>query len=256
MSNGGVFLTTNGFAVENGLAMPLVELPAALLRYLYWLWSNFLNLGALLGIIGFVSDWRHRPRVHLGLLLMFLMHLGFFLTYRVIDVESMFLPTYIIFAIWIALGAQALSQRLSRRYAALSATFGSLLVLYLSLTGLAFNFSSADLSQDRSARAIGEAIFKTIAPGAVYIGVWADAPVLAYLQLVEHQRPDVRVLNLFFVGVAGGGRIAEEQSRAGRAVYTSRPEFFEDGYERFDYLKACGCYRMREGAGRNSSSAK
>src|SRR6202158_1629896 len=96
-------------------AVPLFELPTALLRYLYWLWSNFLNLGVLFGILGLVSDWRRRPQVHLGLLLMFLLHVGFFITYRVVDVESMFVPTYIVFALWIALGAPAVSGCLRRR---------------------------------------------------------------------------------------------------------------------------------------------
>jgi hypothetical protein len=109
------------------------------------------------------------------------------------------------------------------------------------------NFGRVDLSDDWSARQRGERIFASLEPGAVYLGTWADVPILEYLQIVERFRPDVRTVNLFFTP-GRGASIAGEVLRDGRAVYTSAPRLLDGSGLGVDPVAACGCYRVRPAA--------
>jgi hypothetical protein len=225
-------------------SVPAGNMPTELGRYGYQLWSNFMGLGFVLGLIGLISDFKHRFRLHTSLLLMFSGHLFFYLTYGVVDKELMFLPTFLIWGLWVGLGlvylTQTIHQRLPETYHLSTIT----LLMVLTLSNLVFNFGYVDLSQDWSARELGEDILAELEPDAVFLGTWRDIPILEYLQLVEGQRPDVTAVQLFFTGAVGGRRIVYEQLKLGHPVYTSADQILRDQALQFDYLKGCQCYRV------------
>jgi hypothetical protein len=228
-------------------AVPVAQLPGEILGYAHRLWSNFLGLGCLLGVAGLVADFDRRRAVHLGLLLLFVGHLGFMLTYDVPDREVMLLPTYLIWALWTAIGVRALADvgmpwRATRAVA--PATTAAVLMLAMSATNLVVNFADADISDDRSARGQGEAIFAALPPDAVFIGGWYDVPVLEYLRWVEGRRPDVETVNLFFLPRGEEADVARRHLRAGRAVFTSAPSTLLANDLAFEPDAGCGCSRV------------
>lgn len=231
-------------------------LPAELARFAYRLWSNFLGLPALLGAVGLVVELRRQPWIHLGLFLMLLGHLAFYLSYGALDKEVMFLPAYVIWGIWIGLGARAVARWVAAAFnsedapllapAALS-VMAALLVL--------INFGWADASQDWSARERGEAILRELDRDAVFVGAWADLRLVEYLQQVEGQRRDVQPVDMFFAPTAERGRRIAAALHAGRPVYVTACRDLPDPAIRCDYHPGCNCFRLRVAASGDAAAS-
>jgi hypothetical protein len=224
-------------------AVPPRRLPAELATYAGRLWSNFVGLGVVLGVAGLLGDARRRPSLHIGLALLFGAHLAFYALYGVADKELMLLPTYVIWTVWVAIGAQQLCAVLARS----APDWGvspAIPLFFLAAGCLVVNFSRVDVSDDWSARRRGERILGAVDRDAVFLGTWSDVPVVEYLQIVEGRRPDVRSVNLFFTPGAGA-RIARRNLRQGRSVYTSAPGMLDDGALGFESHDGCGCYQVR-----------
>jgi len=165
--------------------------------YLVQLWRSFLGIGLGPALLGFWILWRRDRALAGALALMFGLNAWFFIGYRVIDKITMFLPTYVIWAYWLAIGLEWIVNAAwptARGGKALRATLALII-----LTSVAWNWRLADQSHDWSTRERGESILRHAEPGALVFGWWDTAPVVSYLQLVEGQRPDVRVVNRFLV---------------------------------------------------------
>jgi len=245
---GGFWAAVSGrMFASHYFAVPVAQLPGEVLGYAHRLWSNFLGLGCFVGVVGLVADFDRRRAVHLGLLLLFVGHLGFMLTYDVPDTEVMLLPTYLIWALWAAIGVRALAGGGAPRPASRAsapATTAAVLMLAMSATNLVVNFADADISDDWSARVHAEAILAGLPPGAVFIGGWYDVPVLEYLRWVEDRRPDVETVNLFFLRRGEEADVARHHLRAGRAVFTSTPSTLLADDLAFEFDAGCACSRV------------
>jgi len=90
------------------------EIPAELLRFASYLWRNYLGIGVILGIAGIVWLWRKSPAWTMGLLLMFVANALFYVNYRVMDKDTMFLPAYLAWAVFLAGGFVALEKLIER----------------------------------------------------------------------------------------------------------------------------------------------
>ncbi len=170
------------------------------------LWRAFAAVGIGPGLLGLVVLWRRR-RVFAGLLLLiFLTHTAFYVNYAVGDKDTMFLPSYLIWSIWLAVGYQWLldwiQRQQPRRYLsspssstwALKALIAAAVLLSLSL-----HAPLVDQSQDRSTRRRAETIVALLEPGSLLIGWWNTVPAVEYLQLVEGRAPEVEVINRFLI---------------------------------------------------------
>jgi len=170
------------------------------------LFRAFMIIGIGPGIVGIAVAWR-RSRALGGLLvLVFAVSAGFYINYRVIDKDTMFLPAYLIWALWVGIGYQWLIDWASqtsppgRRAARTAATFALKAIMAGTVVfSASWNWSLVDLSDDWSARARGEEILDIVRPNALIVGWWGTVPVVEYLQLVEGKRPDVQAINRFLI---------------------------------------------------------
>lgn len=167
------------------------------------LWQAFFGLGIGPGLLGaiflFKRDWR------LGGMLacMFAASAGFYIDYRVMDKNTMFLPAYLVWALWLGLGYQWLLGWVRRVSHLLTRTWGIRVMRGLMagavLIAVAWNWRLVDLSDDWSARRRAETILALAEPQALIFGWWDTVPIIQYLQLVEGQRPDVQAINRFLI---------------------------------------------------------
>lgn len=189
------------------------------------LWRAFFAVGVGPGLLGIAVTLRRDWRFGGMLLLMFMCSAGFYIDYRVADRDTMFLPAYLIWALWAGAGLQWLLQWVDREGNALNRTWAMRLMRSaigtVVLLTVVLNWRLVDLSDDRSARVRGETILDLLEPNALILGWWDTVPVIEYLQLVEGQRPDVRAINRFLIA-PGDMRLLIQREVARRPVYIDR----------------------------------
>ncbi|MEM7582192.1 MAG: DUF2723 domain-containing protein [Acidobacteriota bacterium] len=177
---------------------PPAELAVELGRLGRDLWNAFFVFGLGPAVLGLIVQWRRDRGLALPSSAMFAVHALFFASYRVIDKSTMFLPCYLILAIWLATGYHEMLSWL--RSSAAARRLLQALILGIVVLSAAWTHPQVDLSEDRSARQEGEAALALAAPGALIISAWSLAPILDYLQIIEGKRPDVTSINLFLLG--------------------------------------------------------
>jgi hypothetical protein len=186
------------------LAYAPAELWPEVVHFGAGLWRAFLAIGMGPGLLGSAVLLR-RDRCLGGMLWwMFACNAGFYINYRVVDKETMFLPTYLLWALWVGVGYQVLlTWVVDGARPAPSWHWGVTILQVVMVGGVVlatwWNWSLVDLSSDWSARTHGETILGAVEPNALVFGWWDTIPVVEYLQLVEGQRPDVETINRFLI---------------------------------------------------------
>jgi hypothetical protein len=191
------------------------------LRFTHRLWGAFLGVGVPLGAWGAALLWRRRWALAAGLLLCAGLHAAFFVSYRVPDKETMFLPVYLVWSVLLGLGAQGLIDR-ARRSRLAGWAEGALLCLPAAL--LLVNFAYVDVSDVHEPARIGRERLTDAGPGAMYLGRWSDAGIMQYHQIVAGVRPDVQVVNTFFARPETLESLVGRALAEGRAVYSVHRE--------------------------------
>lgn len=191
------------------------------------LWRAFLVVGIGPGLLGMAVQLRRNWRVGGLLILMFAFSAGFYVDYRVVDKNTMFLPAYVIWGLWLGIGLQTLLDwvqqdraRKALERAAVWLMQGAIAVSVL--VAMAWSWQYVDLSGDWSTRRQGEATMNWVEPDALVFGWWDTAPLLEYLQLVEGLRPDVKVINRFLISHDDMMRLMEQEASR-RPVYIDSP---------------------------------
>lgn len=176
------------------------ELPAQLAAFAAALWTAAFAIGVGPGILGIVVLWRRDWRFASTWTLLFLANAVFFINYRVADKETMFLPAFLLWAIALGVGYQALVDYLHRqRLGAGAVAVAQVVMVGVVALAVGWHWRSVDLSDDWSSRRNAEAILQQVEPNALIFGRWQTIPALQYLQLVEGQRPDVTLINRFLI---------------------------------------------------------
>ena len=210
------------------------------------LWFEFGPLGGALGLVGCAALTRRARSVWIGTAWVFLATLAYLLLLgpAVADAPVFTLPLLLPWAIWIAVGVQALlatstffkrregsereeprteNRRVGTHHSPLTThhlMFRALILIFLLAATLAWGYTRVPYSSKRQLwlfRHFGEATLQRLPPGAVVITHWEQGTTLQYLILAEGRRPDVWV-DIVEPGDAAWG------DRARR--YSGRPIFF------------------------------
>jgi hypothetical protein len=166
--------------------------------------QSFFVFGIAPGFLGMYSILRNNWRQGVTLFLLFSFNAIFYIDYRVIDKDTMFLPTFLIWALWLGLGYQYLFTWLKDTLEGARFRKWGLILIRGSVIGavviaLIWNWRITDLSEDYSARERAESTLALVENNALIFGWWDTVPVIQYLQLVEGQRPDVTAINRFLI---------------------------------------------------------
>jgi 4-amino-4-deoxy-L-arabinose transferase-like glycosyltransferase len=174
----------------------LSEWLPALGDYGGWLTRGFLGVGVALGLVGIWQQARTARRELILLAGIFLPQVLFYTSYAAIDREFMFLPSYLVWALWAAVGIVVVGRMLgmAARDVKLPARVWAAALL-LPLVALVMNYSLVDLSSDRRTREDATQFLALAEPGAMIVGRWIDVAPMEYLQVVEGQRQDVTLIH-------------------------------------------------------------
>ena len=182
-------------------------------RTVGWLWAGFLGVGLPLGLWGLWTLYRRDRSLALGLALAALPHTLFFIAYGAPDKETMFLPLFAVWAIFLGVGLAQLEAMLPRR--------GRPALLALPLALLLVNLSYVDVSDFRSSQEDSVSRLTRADSGAVVLAHWGDAGAMHYQQLVNGLRTDVAVINVFFISPEDLETLIDDSLAGRRAVYAT-----------------------------------
>jgi hypothetical protein len=189
------------------------ELLAQAGQFLYQLFGAFLGAGLIIAMWGGWRLLRQQRWQAIGLLLVALVHGLFFIAYRAPDKETMFLPVYLVAAVFLGVGAAGMEDqwpRLARL--TLPLFIGALLLI---------NHPYADVSDMTTPRDMAETRLSQAQPDAFYLAVWGDAAAMEYLQVAEELRTDVSVINILMIAPETRNELVAYALQNGRAVYSS-----------------------------------
>lgn len=225
------------------------ELVGEAAHFLVELWRAFFVIGLGPGVVGIVALWRRQRVMAETLALMFVVTAGFYVDYRVIDKDTMFLPAWVIWALWVGVGSQWLLDWLRKHPLEEGVLRGDrparalVALLTAAVAGsLVWTAPLVDRSGDSSAYVRGVTILGMIEEDALVIGWWDTVPVIQYLQLVEGRRPDVTALNRFMIDAASLQRLVMRRL-ASRPIYFDEPP--EDLFPQLQAEPVGPVYRLR-----------
>jgi transmembrane protein TMEM260 (protein O-mannosyltransferase) len=197
---GGGFLVKLFPRTADFVSVQLADYLAFLRRNLSTTWYLPLGLAAL----GWLVTVRHHPRRALGMLAFLLCAgLGAVLYFNlprnyIRPIDRHYLPSLVVLAPWIAVGAAAVLRRAARM--PVGPVLASCLVVVLALTPLAAwraNREACDLSRTAFAEGFARDLLEPLPEHAILLTNGDnDSIPLWYMQQVEGVRPDVMVINL------------------------------------------------------------
>lgn len=190
------------------------------------LWGAFFAVGIGPGLLGILTILRREWRLGLFFCLIFLANALFYINYRVIDKNTMYLPAYLVWAIWAGIGFQQIFNWFGDLFPDHRKQYYRWLVPGIVITvvlfAAAWNWGRVDLSNDWSTRNRGESILSNVEEDAIVFGWWDTVPVIEYLQLVEGERLDVKAINRFLISGDDMERLIDRQIDL-RPIYINSP---------------------------------
>ena len=176
------------------------EIPNEIYHFIVYLWRNYLGIGVIIGLVGIYNLWRTNWKLTMGLLLIFSSNMIFFINYRVFDKDTMFLPAFLIWIIFMAEGLKlivGLSNEATGKEQLLHYRqhVFCFLVILLPLLPLILNWKWVDINSMHSTDSFARHVFNNSSPKSVIIGEWSSAVILEYYQIVEGKRPDLIIYN-------------------------------------------------------------
>jgi hypothetical protein len=157
---------------------------------------------------------------------MYLVHVWFFIQYRVFDLDVFFIPAHLVFVFFIGFGVTCLLDYLVRAWRNSTgtrwiwATVTIVLVLFMTLAviqQIRTNWQANDYSKDTAINDFYNNVWEMLPQNSVLLGRGGVFGFdMFYWQLVYNIRPDVTLPMM-------GGARPNPQSLAGRPLYTNEP---------------------------------
>ena len=179
-------------------------------KFLGWLWQDYFGVGIVLAAVGVVYAWRTcRPFAQLTIACL-LLHSWFFVNYGVGDKDQMFLPAYVIIAIWIGIGVKGLIDLAQSRAPWNPAVLAAYaLAVAVPVVLFAVNHSAVTYQGSDQVEVRAKQVMTDAPQGALIVGYWSDVTPLEYYQWVEGERPDLMLVSQWSLTSADLVRLLE-----------------------------------------------
>ncbi len=192
------------------LVFSIPQIPQRILMYLNFLKENFLVLGSLFGIIGIIELFRKNIKVFTLLILMFILNTAFYINYHVFDVEVMFIPSFLIFSVFIGIGIVTIFEFIKNKSDNFKGIisykkrnfeiFNITIIIFLIISILmpaSFYFANQDdikqINDDKFVNFAYEGL-KEIPSNSTIITYWHPFTAFKYFQITENINPDVKIV--------------------------------------------------------------
>ncbi len=183
---------------DRGLIVPLHRA----LLYIMRLANEFGRFGCAIAVVGFGMLWRRDRRLTIFLALIGVTDIAYSVNFSIFDIYVYFLPLYIVWAAWIAVGMAGLLALVGRLMAKIPAAvmsptpiwrYGPAIALLMAVPCLQFarNLSRVDGSQDYGSERFARAVLKQVKPGSLILADWWAIAPMGYLKYIEGQRKDL-----------------------------------------------------------------
>ena len=198
--------------------------------------GNWLGIGVILGGVGMYMMGTLRRGLLAAWLVLFFPFTYFYSTYGAPDTETMFGPSYLLWAVTIGYGFKWITENSPPRLRFAAAVVAPAIFLIV-------NYPLVDSHDNYEVRERSELLFATLPDQAAVFGVWWEVVPLQYLQLIEGQHQDVVIYNLFLLDARRLDRYLE-----GGMVAPGQPLIFlsdiTTGYladpDRYDFVPLWG----------------
>lgn len=166
-------------------------------RFLELLPWEMTPLALIAAAAGLSVLWRRTPRLAHTTILLVVLNLLYAINYDIHDIDSYFLPTFLVVAVWAGIGVSSGAELIAHRFPTPLARCASLaLTLALPFCALLWNAGSASQRGNFLVADYTRAMFDSLEPRAVILSRQWDhfCSAAIYEQLVRGKRPDVTVL--------------------------------------------------------------
>ncbi len=196
---------------SNYLIFSISEIPKRILMYLEFFKADFLLTGSILGIIGLIGLLKKNIKVFALLTLMFISNGVFFLNYYVLDVEVMFIPSFLLFSIFIGIGIAGifdLIRYISNNFKVeisiknmninsfkLFTVFILLLsLLFIPITSYITNYNQIEQMDDDGFTYFAYTALKEVPSNSTIITYWKSYTAFKYFQIVDTINQNVTII--------------------------------------------------------------
>jgi len=223
---------TLGAFPQMKFAFPLVAIPGRIVIYFELLRQNLRVFGMLLGIMGmWAMLFKDTKRFYL-FISMYLVHVYFFIQYRVFDLDVFFIPAHMLFLLFMGYGLHSvmgLVEKLIVRVTGYRATISKLLRVSLAMSAtlilivgvlwqLRANYARNDRSQDVATNDFYENVFELLPEASVLLGKGGVFGYdMFYYRYVYDVRPDV----VMPMAVRGGKPPGRDDWQEGATVFST-----------------------------------
>jgi len=249
------FITAHKYS--SYLIISFSNIPHRTLMYLGFLKNNFLLMGAVLGIIGSIGFFKKNFNIFILLSLMFILNILFYLNYYVVDVDVMFIPSFIIFSIFIGLGMVFIFDIIENSLKNVKGHRSRLLKIFIIFTLVSYLFllpinsyiinyhQICEINNDKSAYFAYTAL-NEVPSNSTIITYWKSYTAFKYFQIVEKVNPDVNILpveesdilNVTYKQINNGNVFIFHNTDSIKNVYYLSPYLEVDGFGTlFEILK-------------------
>jgi hypothetical protein len=199
----GIYAYTLGAFPQFKFAFPLTAIPDRIVIYLDLLRQQFGLWGIGLGVVGMWALLWRKPKRFFLIVGMYVVHVWFFIQYRVFDLDVFFIPSHLLYAIFIGFGVYWVVERLfllvgERQSWRAVLTVALVVALALPVIGeLRANWEANDYSDDTAINDFYENAFDLLPEGAALLGrSGVFGYDMFYYRLVYDVRPDVAMPHL------------------------------------------------------------
>ncbi len=186
------------------------KIPNRILMYWDYLKMDFFIIGIILGIIGIMGLLKRNIKILVLLSLMFVLNITFYLNYYVFDVEVMFIPSFLIFSIFIGMGlftAFDFIKNLSKNYKIkisfkkFEIDFLKLFILIMLVSSLLIpvnsyftNYNQIQESNNDNFAYFAYTTLNEIPSNSTIITYWKSYIAFKYFQMIYKINPNVTIM--------------------------------------------------------------